>query len=200
MRRRRNVFSRRGPSVDRVRDIKVVAFTGMPGSGKSEAVKVALERGLQVLRMGDAVWDEVRSRGLPLEADVVGRIANEMRGSHGPDVWAKRTLERVDAAAALVVIDGIRSHAELAVFKDALGEDFVLVLVDCPDGVRLARVTARGRDDDTASEEAFRARDERELSWGLGEVISEADLSIPNTGTIEELHGRVEGLLDGLMP
>ena len=178
--------------------IKVVVFTGMPGSGKSEAVRVAREQGVPVHRMGDAVWDEVRHQGLPLEAAQVGRVANEMRASHGPAIWARRTLEAVDREAGLVIIDGVRSRAELAVFKEELGDDLLLVLIDCPDDVRMARVTARGRDDDTGDTEAFRARDERELSWGLGDVLAEADTVISNTGTVEDLQRQVKDLLDSL--
>lgn len=178
--------------------MRVVAFTGMPGSGKSEAVRVARERGAQVLRMGDLVWEEVRRRGLPMEASVVGRVADEMRRAEGPDVWARRTLQAVDRTAALVVIDGLRSLAELEAFRSALGHDLVVVRIDCPDEVRLARVTGRAREDDTATREAFEERDRRELGWGLGEILARADRSIPNEGTLEELQAVVGALLDAL--
>ncbi len=184
--------------VDGVNRIKVVAFAGMPGSGKTAAVKVAADRGVQVLRMGDAVWDEVKRQGLPLDAKVVGQVADEMRRTHGPDIWARRTLRKVDVDAKLVVIDGLRSMAELQVFKNALGEDFILVHIHCPTGVRLERIKARGREDDTATEEAFRARDERELSWGLGQVLEEADVVISNTGTEQELRINVAYLLSDI--
>lgn len=178
--------------------LKVVAFTGMPGSGKTEAVAVAREMGIQVLRMGDAVWEEVRCRGLPLEAEEVGRVANEMRGTHGSDVWARRTLEQMDRSADLVVIDGLRSRAELEAFKEALGGDFLLVGIDCPEDLRYARVASRGRDDDTLTREAFEERDRRELSWGLGAVLEAVDRMIANDGTLVEMRNRVEGLLEGL--
>lgn len=170
----------------------------MPGSGKTAAVKVAADRGIQVLRMGDSVWDEVKRRDLPLEAKVVGRIADEMRESHGPDVWARRTLEKVDLDAKLVVIDGLRSLAELRVFKNALGQDFVLVHILCPTEVRMQRVMGRGREDDTLTEEAFHERDERELGWGLGEVLEEAEVVISNTGTEQELRMNVAYLLNDI--
>lgn len=159
---------------------------------------MARERGFQVLRMGDAVWDEVRRQALPLEALQVGKVANEMRTSHGADIWARRTLESVDREADVVIIDGVRSQAELDAFKEELGADFYLVLIDCPDDLRMERVTSRGRDDDTMSLEAFKARDERELSWGLGEILASADKVIPNTGTVEELRSQVSDLLEGL--
>ncbi len=170
----------------------------MPGSGKTAAVKVAADRGVQVLRMGDSVWDEVKRRDLPLEAKVVGRIADEMRESHGPDIWARRTLRKVDTDAKLVVIDGLRSLSELSVFQNALGQDFVLVHIHCPTEVRMQRVMGRGREDDTLTEEAFLQRDERELGWGLGEVLEEADVVISNTGTEQELRMNVAYLLNDI--
>jgi dephospho-CoA kinase len=121
-----------------------------------------------------------------------------MRTSHGPDVWARRTLELVERNADVVVIDGLRSHAELAVFREELGENFLVVLVHCPDELRLERVTSRGRDDDTMSREAFLERDARELSWGLDEVISDADVIIDNTGTLEELRENIRWFLEEL--
>ena len=167
----------------------------MPGSGKTAAVKVAMDRGIQVLRMGDAVWNEVKRRGLPLEAKVVGKVAAEMRETDGQDIWARRTMKMVDPDAKLVVIDGVRSKAEIDVFKDAMGHDFILVYIQCPDALRMERVIKRGREDDTVTEEDFRARDKRELSWGLGEVLKEADVIISNTGTKQELRLNVAYLL-----
>jgi dephospho-CoA kinase len=170
----------------------------MPGAGKSEAVQVARELGAQVLRMGDAVWEEVRHRRLPLEAAVVGQVADEMRRTHGPDIWARRTLDAIRGDADLVIIDGLRSGAELRTFKRVLGEDFVLVRIDCPKELRYARVSSRGRADDTATRRDFEERDLRELSWGLGEVLQQAQLAIDNTGTVGELRARVIELFDGL--
>jgi dephospho-CoA kinase len=181
-----------------VERIKIVAFAGMPGSGKTAAVKVAADRGVQVLRMGDAVWDEVKRQGLPLTAEEVGRVADEMRKSHGPEVWARRTLRKVNTDDKLVVIDGIRSMAEMEVFKNALGDDFVLVHILCPPDERFRRITGRGREDDTVTEEEFSARDERELAWGLGEVLKEADVIISNTGTEQELRMNVAFLLNDI--
>jgi dephospho-CoA kinase len=59
--------------------VRVVAFTGMPASGKSAAVAVAREQGFPVFRMGDLVIDEVKRRGLPLEEEHVGPVATCMR-------------------------------------------------------------------------------------------------------------------------
>ena len=68
--------------------MKIIAFTGMPFSGKSEAVEIAKKLGIPVVRMGDMVWDEVKKQGLEINDGNVGFIANKMRESHGMDIWA----------------------------------------------------------------------------------------------------------------
>ncbi len=181
--------------------MRVVGITGMPGSGKSEAVQVARERGHPVVRMGDMVWDEVDRQGLPREAHHVGRVAHEMRHTHGDDVWALRTVERVHAVAGdapVVLIDGIRSHAEVDVFRRELGDDFVLVAIHTDPEERHARLTRRARADDPTEEADHQARDQRELGWGLARTIALADEMVVNGGSLERFRERVAHVLDAV--
>lgn len=177
--------------------MRVVGFTGLPGSGKTIAAEVARARGVPVVRMGDCVWDEVRARGLPLNDETVGRVAHEMRTRHGPAVWAQRTLEKVRKLGAdTVAIDGIRSMAEVEAFHAALGSDFVLVAIHASPGTRHARLLARAREDEAASEAAARERDRRELAWGVGEVVAQADVVLVNDRIAEaDFRRSVEELL-----
>ena len=99
--------------------MKIIAFAGMPFSGKSEAVKIAKKMGIQVIRMGDMVWDEVKKRGLDLTDENVGNIANEMRNKYGKDIWARRTIKKISQFSNIdkIVIDGIRNLEEINTFK-----------------------------------------------------------------------------------
>lgn len=184
--------------------MKVIGFTGMPGSGKSEAMKVATDRGYPVVRMGDLIWEEVDAQGLPRDSSSVGEVANGMRETHGKDVWALRTVERIRTAAAgasMVLIDGIRSNHEVEVFRRELGADFVLVAIHTEAGQRHRRMTTRGRDDDPAGPEAdagHRNRDDRELGWGIARTIAMADRMVVNDSSLDALHRGVGALLDEL--
>jgi dephospho-CoA kinase len=163
--------------------VRVVGFTGMPGSGKSLAAEVARERKVPVVRMGDCVWEEVKARGLPLNDEHVGTVAHEMRMLHGPGIWAERTLEKVrKSGAERVAIDGVRSMPEVAVFHHGLGKDFVLVAIHASPATRHQRLLARNREDEAQSLAALTARDSRELAWGIGDVIALADIVIVNEG------------------
>ncbi len=188
--------------------MRVLAFTGLPGSGKSEAIAVARRLAIPVVRMGDFVLAEVRRRGLPETEQEIGPVATGMRESEGPDIWARRTLQAiregavpgVDEAVPLVVVDGVRSPAELDRFKQELGRDFVLVAIVAPREVRHHRILGRGRADDADEIALVAARDEREKGWGLEEAIAKADHRIPNEATRDELHERVAALLSRLTP
>lgn len=173
----------------------------MPGSGKSEAMEVAKARRIPVVRMGDLIWEEVDRQGKPRDAKHVGEVANAMRQSHGKDVWAQRTCDRVrDVAAghALVLIDGIRSHEEVATFRSLLGGEFKLVAIHTDPDHRFDRMARRGRADDSTDPAVMQARDEREMGWGIARTIALADEMVVNDGTLEQFRAKVGKLLDRL--
>ena len=131
--------------------MKVIAFTGMPWSGKSEAVKIAQEKGFYVFRMGDFVWEEVKKRNMKLNSENVGIIANEMRHTYGNDIWAKKTLNKIKTLSnqEIVIVDGVRSIYELDYFKSYFNDDFLLVSINADDQIRHHRAVTRKREDDS---------------------------------------------------
>ena len=174
--------------------MKIIAFTGMPFSGKSEAVKIAKEQNIPVVRMGDMIWEETKARNLEINNANVGKIANEMRKTHGMDIWAKRTLDKIKSLpnSNLLVVDGIRNIEEIETFEKELGKDFILIVVDVSDKKRYERAMNRGRVDDSKNINLIKERDKRELSWGLGNVIASADIVITNEGTIKEFQEKIK--------
>jgi len=178
----------------------VLAFAGMPFSGKTEAVKIAKGMDIPVIRMGDMIWEEVRNRGLELSDKNVGTIASQMREKHGKDIWAKKTLEKVKTLGKtdFLVIDGLRNSEEIDMFKKELGRDFIVVAVTVSDEIRHQRAMNRSRGDDSKDIKKIKERDKRELSWGLGKVIESANIIISNEGAIEEFQKRIERIFDGI--
>jgi dephospho-CoA kinase len=173
--------------------MKIIAFTGMPASGKSEAVQLAKDKGIPVIRMGDMVWDETKKQGKPLDDKNVGEIANSMREKHGMDIWAKRTVEKIRSLkqSPLLVIDGVRNREEIEYFKKELGMDFLVIAIDAPDELRRKRAILRGRTDDSGNLKDLEERDKREVRWGLQKVIADADIVIPNNGSLKDLKKQV---------
>jgi dephospho-CoA kinase len=178
--------------------MKIIAFTGMPFSGKSEAVGIAKDIGIPIIRIGDAVWEEVKKQGLEINDKNVGTLANQMRERYGMDIWAKRTIEKIKSMDKVdfLVIDGIRNVEEIESFKTKLEENFILIAVEVPDEIRFKRAMSRGREDDSMVLEKIKERDKRERNWGIDAVIASADIVISNEGTHEELHNKIRGVFN----
>jgi len=177
--------------------MKIIAFTGMPFSGKSEAVQIAKDIGITVVRMGDMVWDEVKKRGLKISDENVGAIANQMREQNGKDIWAKRTIEKIRSLknVEFIVIDGIRNTEEISTFRRELKGDFIIVAVEVPEETRHKRALSRGREDDSKNLEKIKERDKREIGWGIDTVIASADIIISNEGTIKDFRKKIKEIL-----
>ncbi|RLI71215.1 hypothetical protein DRO97_10075, partial [Archaeoglobales archaeon] len=181
--------------------MKIIAFIGFPLSGKSTATKVAKELEIPVIVMGDVVRDEVKKRGLGLSDEILGKIASELRQKEGMDTIAKRCIPLIKQAArekGIVVVDGIRGIAEVEKFKKEFGDDFILIYIDAPLEIRHKRALERGRSDDIKTIEELKARDERELSWGMGEAIKIANFTIENTDDLKSFKEKIRDLLNQL--
>jgi len=181
--------------------MKAIAFTGMPWAGKTEAVSVAKELGLPVIRMGDMVWEEVKRKGLTVNNENVSRVAEEMRKIHGRDIWAKKTLKKIKGGdfGEVIVIDGVRSLEEVKCFKSFFNKNFTIIAITAPEEVRRKRAVNRRRIDDTRDLEEIKKREEREKKWGVLEVVENADYIISNEGDLETFRTSIEVLLRKLI-
>jgi len=171
----------------------MIGLAGMPGSGKGVFVETAKKKGFDVVRMGDAVWEYVKKKGLTLNDENVGGVADEERKKFGYGIWAERTLPFIKNRKT--VVDGIRSVEEINVFRKHF-HDFTLIVIHSSPETRFQRIMKRKRVDDSFSKEKFDERDRREISWGIGKVIALADEVIVNEGSAEEFKRNVEKVLE----
>jgi dephospho-CoA kinase len=179
--------------------MRVIGTVGLPGSGKGEAATVARELGVPVVTMGDVIREACRDRGLD-PAEHHGEVARALRDEDGPAAIAERSLPMIEAAlddSDAVLVDGLRSDVELDRFRDAFGDAFRLVSVEAPFETRADRLLDRARDDTDLDRESLREREERELGFGMGEVMDRADIVIENTDTLDAYRERIRAILGG---
>ena len=179
--------------------MRVVGTVGLPGSGKGELAAVARYTGIPVVTMGDVIRGACRDRGRDPSTDH-GEVAKALREENGPAAIAERSLPLIRDAVRetdtdTVVVDGLRSMVEVEAFREAFGEKFLIVSIEAPFDLRAERLAERGRDSSDSDLEALRARDERELSFGMGEVMDAADVRIDNTDSLEAFRTSVRELL-----
>ncbi|MFA4934373.1 MAG: dephospho-CoA kinase [Candidatus Methanoperedens sp.] len=179
--------------------MKLIAFVGMPASGKSEAAAIARRLGIPVVNMGDVVREETAKRGLQPTDENIGGTGTALRREEGMDVIAKRCVPKIRLLnSPVVVVDGTRNINEIEYFKKQFGNDFKLIAIHTPFELRFERITKRARADDMNKIEELKRRDEREKGWGLDKAIETADVTIENTGSIEKFQKQIQELLGGL--
>ena len=159
--------------------LRIVAITGMPGAGKSTAAQALVKLGWTRVVMGDVIRAEAKRRGLEPDAKNTGEVMKLLRREKGESAVADLclgTIARLNAEK--VVVDGIRSMAEVEAFrrKGAV----LLVAVDASPERRFELLKERGRKDDPLTYEMFVERDGRELGVGIGKAIALADETVSN--------------------
>jgi len=177
--------------------LKIVAVTGMPGAGKSTAAQALVDKGWLRVVMGDVIREETRRRGLPTDERNTGEVMKELRRERGEAAVAELCMDAIRRSRSeKVVVDGIRSVAEVEVFRKSSAE-VLLVAVHASRSRRFSFLRGRGRSDDPASYEMFQRRDERELEVGIGGAIALADEMISNEhATTELLSAQMVELVD----
>ena len=177
--------------------MKLIAFVGMPASGKSEASAVARSMNIPVISMGDVVREESSRRGLPPTDANIGGVGTELRREEGMDAVARRCIRRIRLQESpIVVIDGIRNIDELIYFKQQFGIDFKLIAIQAPFELRFERVKKRARSDDMSTIDELKRRDEREKGWGLDKAIEIADITLKNNDSLEKFQNEIRKMIE----
>lgn len=184
-----------GFSVSDKKPLIVIGVTGMPGAGKDAFREIVREYGFPIIVMGDEIRAEAARRNLEPTPDNLGKLMLQIRAEEGPEVLAKRCVSKIKALdARVVIVDGLRSPHEVREFKRVFPRFKVIAIHASPE-TRFKRLLKRGRSDDPKDWETFYARDQRELSVGIGEVIATADYMIINEGTLGQLRREIKRVI-----
>jgi len=162
----------------------------MPGSGKSTIVSALKARGLEALNLGDGVRAEAKRRNIEPTGDNLGKLMLELREKNGPGAIAILLTEPIkNSQSKVIVIDGVRSTAEIEVLKNV--GTVKLLSIEASADTRYKFLGGRGRSDDPETREKFEERDKREIGVGIGKSMAIADETISNSDiTLDELTER----------
>lgn len=182
--------------------IKIIAITGMPGAGKKLVRQIIEKHGIPVVVMRHAVENEMKEKKIDSTNKKLRKYATKIREKYGMDIVARLCVPLIDNAlkkSSALILDGIRSTEEINFFKQKYNSNFILIAVHAASKTRFVRLKKRGLKWDMKKKKDFDWRDEKELSWGLGNAIAKADYMIINEGTREELKQQTEKILKKIL-
>jgi dephospho-CoA kinase len=164
---------------------QLILITGMPGSGKSTLASHFVDSGFMSTSMGDVIRDLAAEKGFEPTPSILGSLAKDIRSNGGDAAVAQRCVQKIRSMEVeKVLVDGIRSIAEVLEFKEQFNATLIAVYASAD--TRYQRLKARKRSDDPFDRESFTARDMRELGFSMGHAIALSDYMIVNEGSLEE--------------
>lgn len=179
--------------------VKILAFVGLPGSGKSEAVEYLCAKGYPKVYFGGIVLDAMTAAGLEHTQENEKPFREELRQREGNDFVVNRIITQIkdliDAGQRRIVADGLYTWTEYKVLKHAFPGELIVVAVVAPKHLRHHRLTLRPIRPLTIEEAS--ERDWAEIEHlEKGGPIAIADHFIQNDGSIETLHARIDEILE----
>ncbi len=179
----------------------VIAFVGMPGSGKGTCSDYLSQKyGWPVLHFGNMVYEEVARRGLHNVNDEIF-VREDMRRQEGPAVLAKRvttTIKDLDAKAnPVILLDGLYSWSEYTYLADEFGDRLLTIATTAPKKLRRERVLNRKDSHRTYTLQELITREISEIeNLEKGGPIAYADYTLNNSSNaVADLYSQLEAVL-----
>ncbi|MCI7428156.1 MAG: nucleoside monophosphate kinase [Methanobrevibacter sp.] len=175
--------------------MQVMGISGLPGSGKSLVSEIAIKRGAVIVSMGDIIREEAKKRG-----ESTKETAQKLREEFGQYIVSELTIKKVkklqeEDPESKIIVEGIRSPHEVDMFKENF-EDFIILSIFANPSLRFERLKLRMREDDSTDYAEFKNRDQMELDFGIGDVISLSDKIIINESDLESYINKINEFLD----
>lgn len=175
--------------------MRIMGVSGLAGSGKSFVSELASKRGAMIISMGDIIREEAKKRG-----ESTGETAENLRKEHGQYIVAELTVKKIkklldEGLDSSIVVEGIRSPHEVNLFKESFS-DFIILSIFANQDIRFERIKARKREDDATDFDEFKIREDRELNFGIGDVVSLSDKIIINESDLDSYCDEIEKFLE----
>lgn len=175
----------------------ILAFVGMPGAGKSEAVSYLKDKKIPFVRFGEITDEGVKALGLPLSPENERIFREKIRCELGMGAYAIKSKPKIKALlekSDIVAIDGLYSWEEYSLLKKEL-PFLILIHIFAEPTKRYERLSKRMIR--PVPVEKCRERDIAELEkLNKGGPIAIADyLIVNNSDNLSDLYQQIDTLL-----
>lgn len=176
----------------------VIGLVGHIGSGKTSVSKYLQDNyGAKEYRFSQILMDILDRLYLPHERAHLQNLGKSLRAELGKDVIVnafRHDLEKDQSE--MLIVDGIRYENEVEMLKEKGGQ---LIFVTASPEVRYERAVARGEKGEAEiTFEQFLESEKAETEKHIEMIEDSADYIIDNSGTLDELHEKVDRIMEVL--
>jgi len=181
-------------------NVKIVAFVGLTGSGKTAAIDYLTEKGYPKIYFGGIFYEAMREAGLtPGDWAVENPFRKEIREKEGNDFIVKRVIKQahdlIAAGQHRIILDGLYSWTEYKTLKHEFPGEMTVIAVVAAKHLRKQRLA--NRPDRPLTPADVDERDWREIEdIEKGGPIAIADYFIMNNGNLEHFYEQVDDVLE----
>lgn len=179
----------------------ILGITGTNGAGKGTVVDYLKTKGFSHYSASGFIAEEVERRGMPMNRTSMQDVGNDLRKTHYPSYIVETLYARAKEKGGDAIVESVREIAGAVFLKE---HGAFLVAVDADRHVRYERAVLRGSSKDHVTYEQFCEQEDREMDkaeafdMNIKNVMTMADARLENDGTLEELHMKIDGMLDAL--
>ncbi len=181
------------------RDVKIIAFVGLTGAGKSSAVEYITEKGFPKIYFGGIIYAAMNEAGIEITPESQQVFREEIREREGKDFVVKRVIKQahdlIDSGQKRIVLDGLYTWTEYKLLKHEFPGELTVVAIVAPRRLRHRRLAVRPERPFTAKEASDRDWTEIE-NLEKGGPIAIADHFIINNDDLEHFHEQLDSALE----
>lgn len=180
-------------------NLKILAFVGLTGSGKSTAVEHFTTKGYPKVYFGGVVLSAMDEAGIEHTAENERIFREKLREEHGKDVIVNKIVEQIqnlaNAGQKRIIADGLYTWTEYKILKKAFPGELVTAATVASRRLRYRRLAERPIRPLT-SNEAYE-RDQAEIeNLEKGGPIAIADHFIINDGSLDHFNDQLDELAE----
>ena len=174
----------------------ILGITGTYASGKDTVANILIKARFNHISFSDILREELKKEEKEITRDDLITGGNKLREKYGPDILAKRALDKVKGGD--YIMTSIRTPAEVELLKKE--KYFTLIKITALLDIRLKRIINRNREKDPKTLKELREKEARENTNNpnaqqLNKVAEMATKTIVNDSTLKELNKKVKELL-----
>jgi len=183
-------------------NVKIIAFVGLTGSGKSTIVDHLTQKGYPKIYFGGIFYEAMKEAGLtPGDWEVENPFRKAIREKEGKDFIVKRAIKQahdlIAAGQHRIILDGLYSWTEYKLLKHEFPGELTVIATVASKHVRKSRLANRPERPLTSAE--VDERDWAEIeNIEKGGPIAIADYYVMNDGDVEPFYKQIDTILENV--